>query len=339
MPKNNDKEPKDNFMKAPIQIAVTGAAGQISYALIFRLIAGDLLGPDQPIVLRLLDVPEVMGVLGGVLMELIDCAAPLLHDVVITSDPEHAFKDADLVFLVGARPRTQGMERQDLLVVNANIFAEQGRALNASAKRDAKILVVGNPANTNALIARNNAPDLPSQAFSAMMRLDHNRAVSQLAIKCACSVLDIDKVVIWGNHSTTQFPDLYHAHVQGRPAAEWLNQRWYEDEFIPSVQQRGAVVIAARGKSSAASAANAAIDHMRDWVLGTPADTWVSMAIPSDGSYETTAGLIFSFPVTVSGGRYQVVQGLELNAFSRECLDTSGRELLIEREMVRHLLG
>lgn len=325
-------------MKKPVHIAVTGAAGQISYALMFRLIAGDLLGVDQPIVLRLLDVPDAMGALGGVLMELIDCASPLLDDVLVSSDPKLVFENTDLAFLIGARPRTQGMERQNLLTVNASIFSEQGRALNHTAKRDVKVLVVGNPANTNALIAMNNAPDLPPSAFSAMMRLDHNRAVSQLAAKCGCRVGEVRNVAIWGNHSTTQFPDLYHAFVCGRPAMDLLDQQWYEREYIPTVQKRGAAVIEARGKSSAASAANAAIDHMRDWVFGTAADDWVSMAIRSDGSYDIAEGIVFSFPVRINHGEYRVVQGLDLNDFSHERLILSEKELLVEREMVRDLL-
>jgi len=326
-------------MKTPVQIAVTGAAGQISYALIFRLAAGDLLGPDQPVTLRLLDVPDAIGALNGVLMELVDCAWPLLRDVVICTDPKSAFDGADFAFLVGARPRTQGMERQDLLVVNAGIFSEQGRALNERAKRYVKVLVVGNPANTNALIALSNAPDLPPTAFSAMTRLDHNRAVSHLARNCGCQVGDIRQVAIWGNHSTTQFPDLYHALVRGRPSTEWLDQVWYHDKFIPLIQKRGAAVIEARGKSSAASAANAAICQMRDWVRGTPPDDWASMAIPTDGSYDIAEGLVFSFPVTVSDGGYRIVQGLMLNQFSRDRLRQSEQELLAERSMVAHLLG
>ncbi|MFO1417614.1 MAG: malate dehydrogenase [Methylotetracoccus sp.] len=325
-------------MKPPIQVAVTGAAGQISYALIFRLISGELLGPDQPIVLRLLDIPDLMGPLHGVLMELEDCAAPLLHDTIPTSDPELAFADAELVFLVGARPRTQGMERRDLLIVNAGIFAEQGRALNAAASREVKVLVVGNPANTNALIARNNAPDLPDHAFTAMTRLDHNRALTHLAARCGCAIDEIKRLTIWGNHSSTQFPDLYHATARGRPAAEWLDESWYIQEFIPTVRERGAAVITARGKSSAASAANAAIGHMRDWVAGTAPDDWTSMAVVSDGSYGTTPGLVYSFPVTVGGGRVRIVSDLAINPRSRTFLDESDRELIAERDMVRHLL-
>jgi malate dehydrogenase len=325
-------------MRRPVHIAVTGAAGQISYALIFRLIAGDLLGPEQPIVLRLLDVPDAIGALQGIVMELVDCASPLLDDIVITSAPQIAFQDADLAFLVGARPRTQGMERQDLLIVNAGIFSEQGKALNETAKESIKVLVVGNPANTNALIAMANAPRLTPDAFSAMTRLDHNRAVSQLAMKCACKVGDVRRVAIWGNHSTTQFPDIHHALIRGRPALECVDFDWYVQDFIPTVQKRGAVVIEARGKSSAASAANAAIDQMRNWLYGTPDGDWISMAIPCQGQYGMADGLVFSFPVTSHDGKYRVVPGLELNDFSREQLALTERELLIEREMVAHLL-
>jgi malate dehydrogenase len=325
-------------MTKPVHIAVTGAAGQISYALIFRLIAGDLLGPEQPVVLRLLDVPDALGSLQGVVMEMVDCASPLLQDVVVTSDARTAFQDADLAFLVGARPRTQGMERQDLLIVNAGIFSEQGRALNDAAKRTIKVLVVGNPANTNALIAMTNAPTLPPDAFSAMTRLDHNRALSHLAGRCACSVRDVRKITIWGNHSTTQFPDLRHATVRGRPAMELVGQEWYEQEFIQTVQRRGATVIEARGKSSAASAANAAIDHMRTWLFGTPPDDWASMAIPCKGDYGMSEGVVFSFPVTVRDGKWEVVRGLKLDEFSQSRLRLTEGELLREREMIAHLL-
>jgi len=325
-------------MKAPVHIAVTGAAGQISYALIFRLIAGDLLGAEQPIVLRLLDVPEAMRGLNGVMMELADCATPVLNDVIISSDPKVAFDGAELAFLIGAKPRTHGMERQDLLIVNAGIFSEQGRALNEVAQRSIKVLVVGNPANTNALIAMNNARDLPTQAFSAMTRLDHNRALSQLAQKCRCPVTEVKKIIIWGNHSATQFPDLYHATVKGRPAMELVDPQWYVDDFIPTIQKRGATVIEARGKSSAASAAHAAIDHMRSWVLGTPADDWVSMGVSSDGSYGIAEGIVFSFPVTVVDGRYRIVSGININELSAERLQLTEKELLTEREMVNHLL-
>ncbi|BBA36248.1 malate dehydrogenase [Methylocaldum marinum] len=325
-------------MKTPAHIAVTGAAGQISYALLFRLIAGDLLGDDQPIVLHLLEIPEAIAGLDGVKMELIDCAAPLLHDVVVSDDPYVAFENADLAFLIGAKPRGPGMERRDLLRVNADIFAVQGRALNASAKRTVKTLVVGNPANTNALIAQHNAPELPPENFSAMTRLDYNRAKSQVAMHCRCPVSEIKRVIIWGNHSTTQYPDLHHALVRGKPALDKLEWDWYEKDFIPTVQNRGAVVIQTRGKSSAASAANAALDHMRDWLFGTPAGDWTSMTILSDGSYGVTPGLMFSYPVKTENARYQIVQNLEINEFSRNRLQITEAELLAEREAVRHLL-
>jgi len=325
-------------MKAPVQIAVTGAAGQISYALLFRIIAGGLAGPEQPVFLRLLDVPAAVGDLQGVLMELEDCASPLLAGAIATADPEEAFRDADLAFLVGARPRGPGMERQDLLAVNAEIFSTQGHALDAVAKRDVKVLVVGNPANTNALIALKNAPGLSPRNFSAMTRLDHNRAVGLLASKIGCKVADIRQVAIWGNHSTTQYPDLHHALALGKPALEQVEESWYRDEFIPAVQKRGAAVIAARGKSSAASAANAALEHMRSWIQDTPADDWVSMAVCSDGSYGVAEGLVYSFPVRIQGGEWQIVQDLPVNAFSREKMRLSEEELALERDMVKHLL-
>jgi len=325
-------------MKAPLQIAVTGAAGQISYALLFRLIAGNLAGPDQPVFLRLLDVPGAVGDMQGVLMELEDCAAPLLAGAIATADPEEAFHDADLAFLVGAKPRGQGMERQDLLAVNAEIFTTQGRALDQAAKRDVKVLVVGNPANTNALIALKNAPSLSPRNFSAMTRLDHNRVVGLLAAKIGCPVAGIRQAAIWGNHSTTQYPDLHHALVQGRPALERVETSWYRDEFIPAVQRRGAAVIAARGKSSAASAANAALEHMRSWTQGTPKDDWTSMAVCSDGSYGIAEDLVYSFPVRVQNSDYAIVQGLPVNEFSREKMRLSEEELILEREMVKHLL-
>jgi len=324
-------------MKAPLQVAVTGAAGQISYALLFRLIAGGLAGPDQPVFLRLLDVPAALGDLQGVLMELADCASPLLAGAIATADPLEAFQDADVAFLVGARPRGPGMERQDLLAVNAEIFSTQGRALDQVAQRGVKVLVVGNPANTNALIALKNAPGLSPKNFTAMTRLDHNRAVGLLAAKLGCKVADIRQAAIWGNHSTTQYPDLHHALALGKPALAQVGQDWYQDEFIPAVQKRGAAVIAARGKSSAASAANAALEHMRDWLQGTPEDDWVSMAVPSDGSYGIAEDLIYSFPVRIQGGAYSIVQDLPVNAFSRERLALSEQELILERDMVKHL--
>ena len=325
-------------MKTPVQIAVTGAAGQISYSLLFRLIAGGLAGPDQPVVLRLLDLPEALPALKGVMMELEDCASPLLAGTVITADPELAFEGADVAFLLGARPRGPGMERQDLLQVNAQIFGPQGRALNAVAKRDVKVLVVGNPANTNALITLKNAPDLSPRNFSAMTRLDQNRAVSLLAAQAGCTVGDIRRVAIWGNHSSTQYPDLYHALAQGRPALEQVGEAWFQETFIPTVRQRGAAIIAERGKSSAASAASAALDHMRDWRQGTAAGDWASMAVYSDGSYGIAEGLIYSFPVSLQGGGYQIVQDLPINGFSREQMRTTEQELILERDMVKHLL-
>ncbi|MGX2038998.1 malate dehydrogenase [Methylocaldum sp. MU1018] len=326
-------------MKTPAHIAVTGAAGQISYALLFRLIAGDLLGDDQPIVLRLLEIPEALSGLEGVRMELIDCASPLLHDVIVSDNPYVAFEDADLAFLIGAKPRGPGMERKDLLRVNADIFAIQGRALNAAAKRSVKTLVVGNPANTNALITQHNAPDLPAESFSAMSRLDHNRAVSQLALHCGCPVRDIKRVIIWGNHSTTQYPDLQHALVQGKPALERIERNWYEKEFIPTIQNRGANVIQTRGKSSAASAANAALDHMRNWIFGTPPGDWTSMTVRSDGSYGITPGLMFSYPVEIEHAKYRIVRNLDTSEFARARLKITEAELLAEREAVRHLLN
>ncbi len=324
-------------MKTPVHIAVTGAAGQISYALLFRIIAGDLLGPDQPIVLRLLDVPSAIKDLQGIQMELDDCASPLLAGVVITTDPKEAFENADIAFLVGARPRGPGMERQDLLHVNAEIFSVQGRALNEAASQDVKVLVVGNPANTNALIALNNAPNLSPKNFSAMTRLDHNRAISLLANHCGCLVADIRQMVIWGNHSSTQYPDLHHALVRGKPALDGVEEDWFREHFISTVQKRGAEVIAVRGKSSAASAANAALEHMRSWVQGTPEDDWVSMAVYSDGSYGIAEGLVYSFPVRVQGGDHAIVQGLPIDEFSLERLRLTEKELLAEREMVKHL--
>ncbi len=322
----------------PVQIAVTGAAGQISYALLFRLIAGDLLGPDQPISLRLLEVPEAIDGLRGVEMELHDCASPLLRDIVISDNAETVFDQADIAFLIGARPRGPGMERKDLLQVNAEIFSAQGKALNRMAKRTVKVLVVGNPANTNALITLKNAPALNPSSFSAMSRLDHNRAVSLLALQCGCLVSDVQRVAIWGNHSSTQYPDLSHARVRGERALALLGQDWFANEFIPEVQQRGAKVIQARGKSSAASAANAAIAAMRDWIKGTPEGDWVSMGVQSDGSYGIEAGLIYSFPVTVEDGDYRIVQGLEISEFSRARMSLSESELKEERAMVQHLL-
>lgn len=325
-------------MKTPVHVAVTGAAGQIAYSLLFRIAAGDLFGPHQPVVLRLLEVPSAERVLEGVGMELDDCALPLLHGIKVSSNPGEAFDGAEAVFMLGATPRGPGMERRDLLQVNADIFSAQGRALNETASRRVRILVVGNPANTNALIAQRNAPDLAPECFSAMTRLDHNRATGLLARHCGCNVAEISRIAVWGNHSPSQYPDLHHALVKGRPALELVDPAWYVDEFIPTVQQRGASVIAIRGKSSAASAANAALDHMRSWFLGTPKDDWVSMTVASDGSYGIAEGLMFSFPVAVENGRFRIVQDLPLNAFSRERLRITEAELLDERAMVNHLL-
>jgi malate dehydrogenase len=324
-------------MKAPVHVAVTGAAGQIGYALLFRIAGGDMLGPDQPVILRLLEITPALGALEGVVMELKDCAFPLLHDVIATDDPAVAFKDCNYALLVGARPRGPGMERKDLLEANGAIFAPQGKALNDYAARDVKVLVVGNPANTNALIAQQNAPDLDPKCFTAMVRLDHNRALSQLADKTGTATTDIKKMTIWGNHSSTQYPDIHHATVNGKAATDLIDQDWYESDFIPTVQQRGAAIIKARGASSAASAASAAIDHMRTWALGTAEGDWVSMAVPSDGSYGIAAGIIYGYPVTCKGGKYEIVQGLEINDFSRARMDATDKELREERAGVEHL--
>jgi malate dehydrogenase len=325
-------------MKTPVHIAVTGAAGNISYSLLFRLAAGDLLGHDQPIILHLLEITPALPTLEGVVMELNDCAFPLLQRVKITDDPYKAFKNVDYALLVGARPRGAGMERKDLLTVNAEIFSVQGKALNDVASRTVKVLVTGNPANTNALIAMKNAPDLKPENFSAMTRLDHNRAIGQLADKCGVLARDVKNVIIWGNHSATQYPDLHHAEVKGANALSLIEYDWFTNEFIPKVQQRGSEVIKARGLSSAASAANAAIDQMRDWTRGTPDGTWISMGIPSDGSYGIEAGLVYSFPVTVKSGEIAVVKGLDTNDFSLQKMQVSEAELKEERDMVRHLL-
>tara|TARA_R110001592_G_scaffold20926_14_gene84704 strand:- start:36 stop:1034 length:999 start_codon:yes stop_codon:yes gene_type:complete len=326
-------------MKDPVRIAITGAAGQIGYALLFRLAAGDMLGPDQPVILHLLEITPALGALNGVVMELNDCAFPLLHDIVATDDANVAFKDVDFAYLVGAMPRKDGMERKDLLEANGGIFGPQGKAINDHAKRDVKVLVVGNPANTNALIAQQNAPDLDPKCFTAMVRLDHNRAKSQLAEKTGAHSTDVKKVTIWGNHSSTQYPDLHHATVKGASALDQVDQSWYEGTFIPEVQGRGGAIIKARGASSAASAASAAIDHMRSWALGTEAGDWVSMAIPSDGSYGVAEGVIFGYPVTCKDGRYEIVQGLEINAFSQARIDATNTELRGERAAVEKLFG
>ncbi len=324
-------------MKAT-RIAVTGAAGQISYSLLFRLAAGDLLGPEQPMILQLLEIETMADAMAGVVMELKDCAFPLLQEVLVTADPYQAFADADLVFLIGARPRGPGMKRKDLLSANAGIFSEQGKALNEVAQKDAKVLVVGNPANTNALITIHNAPDMNPQNFAAMTRLDHNRALSLLAEKCHSPVMDVRRVSIWGNHSLTQFPDLFHAQVKGKPALEWVDMDWYENDFIPTVQNRGAEVIRLRGKSSAASAANAALDHMRDWVFGTPAGDWISAAVLSDGSYGIAGDIVYSFPMIAENGLLQIVQGLDINDFSRSRMKRTEQELLEERDAIKDLL-
>ena len=325
-------------MKTPVRVAVTGAAGQIGYSLLFRIASGQMLGDDQPVILQLLDITPAMDALKGVAMELEDCAFPLLNDIVRTDDPNEAFGDVSYALLVGARPRSKGMERKDLLEANGGIFKPQGKALSDNAASDVKILVVGNPANTNALIAMNNAPNIPNERFTAMTRLDHNRAIAQVAAKTGTTVADVTKMTIWGNHSATQYPDLFHAEVKGQNAAALVNdQAWLENDFIPTVQQRGAAIIEARGLSSAASAANAAIDHMRTWALGSAKGDWVSMAIPSDGSYGVAEGIISSFPVTCANGTYEIVQGLEIDDFSRGRIDTSVAELVEERDGVKDL--
>jgi malate dehydrogenase len=326
-------------MKAPIEVAVTGAAGQIGYALLFRIASGAMLGPDQPVVLRLLEITPALKALHGVVMELQDGAFPLLHDVVATDDPNVAFAGVGCALLVGSRPRGPGMERKDLLEANGAIFTVQGRALNAHAARDVKVLVVGNPANTNALIAMRNAPDLAPSQFSAMTRLDHNRALSQLAAKSGAKVAELARMIIWGNHSVTQVPDISHATIGGAAAVDLVDSTWVTDDFIPTVQKRGAAVIDARGASSAASAASAAIDHMRDWMLDTPAGDWVSMAIPSEGAYDVAPGLMYSFPVTVVGGVVRVVEGLAIGDSVRARMQLSEQELLEERAAVAHLIG
>lgn len=325
-------------MKTPVRVAVTGAAGQIGYSLLFRIASGQMLGEDQPVILQLLDITPAMDALKGVAMELEDCAFPLLSGIVRTDDPNEAFGDVSYALLVGARPRSKGMERKDLLEANGGIFKPQGKALSDNAASDVKILVVGNPANTNALIAMNNAPNIPNERFTAMTRLDHNRAIAQLAAKTGTTVSDITKMTIWGNHSATQYPDLFHAEVKGQNAAALVNdQAWLENDFIPTVQQRGAAIIEARGLSSAASAANAAIDHMRTWALGSAKGDWVSMAIPSDGSYGVAEGIISSFPVTCANGKYEIVQGLDIDDFSRGRIDASVAELVEERDGVKEL--
>lgn len=325
-------------MKAPVRVAVTGAAGQISYSLLFRIASGEMLGKDQPVILHLLEITPALNALKGVAMELDDCAFPLVKGIVCTDDPNVAFKDSNYALLVGARPRGPGMERKDLLEANAAIFSVQGKAINDHAARDIKVLVVGNPANTNALIAQRNAPDIDPRQFTAMMRLDHNRAITQLAQKLNLSIDHISKMTIWGNHSSTQYPDLFHAMVDGNVAVEQVEQEWYENDFIPTVQQRGAAIIAARGASSAASAANAAICHMRDWALGSPDGDWVSMGVYSDGSYGIEEGLIYSFPCVCKDGDWQIVQGLDVDEFSRGKMNATEQELKEERDAVKSLL-
>jgi len=328
-------------MKKPMRVAVTGAAGQIGYSLLFRIASGEMLGKDQPVILQLLEIPDekAQKALKGVMMELDDCAFPLLQSMVAASDPKVAFRDVDVALLVGARPRGPGMERKDLLEANGAIFVPQGKALDAVASRDVKVLVVGNPANTNALIAMKNAPSLKPTQFTAMMRLDHNRALTQVAQKTGKAVAAVKHVTIWGNHSATQYPDVFNATVEGKPAAKAINDdAWIEHTFIPTVQKRGAAIIEARGLSSAASAANAAIDHVRDWVHGTPADDWVSMGIPSDGSYGIAEGIMFGYPVKCSGGRFEIVKGLEHNDFAKGKIAATRKELLEERSAIEHLL-
>ena len=325
-------------MKQPVRVTVTGAAGQIGYALLFRIASGHMLGNDQPVILQLLDITPAMEALQGVSMELDDCAFPLLAGIVCTDDPDVGFKDTDYALLVGARPRGPGMERKDLLEANAAIFSVQGKAINDNASRDIKVLVVGNPANTNALITQRNAPDIDPRNFTAMMRLDHNRAKTQIAQKTGKTVNDVTHMTIWGNHSATQYPDLFNAKVSGESAITLVDQDYYENDFIPTVQQRGAAIIKARGASSAASAANAAIDHMNSWALGTDGDDWVSMGVYSDGSYGITEGLIYSFPCRCADGDWGIVQGVEVGDFSRGKMSATEQELTEERDAVQHLL-
>ena len=325
-------------MKPPVRITVTGAAGQIGYALVFRIASGQMLGEDQPVILQLLDITPALEALNGVKMELEDCAFPLLYDVACTDNPDVGFKDSDYALLVGARPRGPGMERKDLLEANAEIFSVQGKAINEVANRGIRVLVVGNPANTNALITLRNAPDIDPKQFTAMTRLDHNRAIAQLAEKTNNPVTDISRMTIWGNHSATQYPDLFNAKVKNQIAIEIIEQKWYEKEFIPSVQQRGAAIISARGASSAASAANAAIGHMRTWAMGTPDDDWTSMAVVSTGAYNIADGIIYSFPCRCVEGQWSIVEDLEINEFSREKMKSTEKELSEERDAIAHLL-
>jgi malate dehydrogenase len=325
-------------MKSPVRVTITGAAGQIGYQLAFRIASGQMLGPDQPVILQLLEIEPALPALNGVVMELDDCAFATLAGVAATDDPDVAFKDSDYALLVGARPRGPGMERKDLLEANAAIFSVQGKAINDHANPDIRVLVVGNPANTNALIARSNAPDIDPANFTAMTRLDHNRALTQLARKAGCHVNDVTRMTIWGNHSSTQYPDVHHAEVRGTAAVDLVDEAWLVEEFIPVVQQRGAAIIKARGASSAASAASAAIDHMHDWSLGTPDGDWVSMGIPADGSYGIEPGIVYSYPVRCSGGKYEIVQGLDISDFSRERMDATEVELREERSAIEELL-
>ena len=325
-------------MTSPVRVTITGAAGQISYSLLFRIAAGEMLGPNQPVILQMLEITPALDALKGVAMELEDCAFPLVAGIVCTDQADIAFKDADYALLVGARPRGPGMERKDLLEANAAIFSAQGKAINDHASRDIKVLVVGNPANTNALITQRNAPDINPRQFTAMTRLDHNRAMSQIAEKAGKSINDVKNMTIWGNHSATQYPDLHHAKVDGQSAIDLVDQDWYENQFIPTVQQRGAAIINARGASSAASAANAAIAHMRTWVKGSESGDWVSMGVYSDGSYGISEGLIYSFPCICEAGDWKIVQGLDINSFSRDKMSATEQELTEEKEGVAHLL-
>ncbi|MDG1693344.1 MAG: malate dehydrogenase [Porticoccaceae bacterium] len=325
-------------MTSPVRVTITGAAGQISYSLLFRIAAGEMLGPNQPVILQMLEITPALDALKGVAMELEDCAFPLVAGIVCTDKADIAFKDADYALLVGARPRGPGMERKDLLEANAAIFSAQGKAINDHASRDIKVLVVGNPANTNALITQRNAPDINPRQFTAMTRLDHNRAMSQIAEKAGKTINDVKNMTIWGNHSATQYPDLHHTKVNGQSAIDMVDQDWYENQFIPTVQQRGAAIIKARGASSAASAANAAIAHMRTWVKGSESGDWVSMGVYSDGSYGITEGLIYSFPCICEAGDWKIVQGLDINSFSRDKMSATEQELTEEKEGVAHLL-
>lgn len=326
-------------MKRPLRVAVTGAAGQIGYSLLFRIASGEMLGKDQPVILQLLDITPALPALKGVVMELDDCAFPLLQSIVATDDPKVAFKDVDVALLVGARPRSKGMERKDLLEANGAIFTTQGRALSDVASRDVKVLVVGNPANTNCYIAMRNAKDLKPTNFSAMMRLDHNRALTQIAQKVGKPVSTVRKMTVWGNHSATQYPDVFSVEVDGQKPAALRDQNWLEKDFIPTIQQRGAAIIQARGLSSAASAANAAMDHIRDWIHGTRDGDWVSMGIPSDGSYGIPEGVIYGYPVTCKNGSYEIVKGIDISDFSRGRMEATLKELQEERDSIKHLLG